>query len=314
MAFWGRAVATNEKGVGPGRHVPRGTPLATSIEVDRARPVEAGSRSSGGPTRSRTTSVIRRGRRRRLAGPAGRPLITTDMDQTVQEGAGRDNQRLAIDSRRRSRAPAPPRDRRQRDPARAPQDPLDVAVALQRPSYPLAVPPLVRLGPWRPDGWPSTPIQHFELKSSRVDGLPHQPAKCVYLSDQMTFSGASDGWIAGHERYGVRRQRTQTDRTTERAPPPPASTPACPAPITTTPNFIMINSLIISIRDESIESALHARLPTFDELLIFQQRFAPGRRLLWGGSASACLLPGLNGPCARGSTACRGLVISWLRL
>jgi hypothetical protein len=71
------------------------------------------------------------------------------------------------------------------------------------------------LGPRLPNGRPTAAIQQLELKSSRINGLAHQPAKRVYLSDQMAFSGSADRWVAGHQRDGLAIERTQPDRTTK---------------------------------------------------------------------------------------------------
>ena len=64
--------------------------------------------------------------------------------------------------------------------------------------HPLTVKRLVRLSPRRPDGRALLRVQHAELDPGLVDGPGHLAAKGVDLLDQMPFSDAANGRIAGH--------------------------------------------------------------------------------------------------------------------
>ena len=63
-------------------------------------------------------------------------------------------------------------------------------------------------------GWPFAHIKHAELDASGINGLPHQSAHRVDLTDDMPFGNAADSRIAAHLAHGVqircqqRRPRT----------------------------------------------------------------------------------------------------------
>ena len=121
-------------------------------------------------------------------------------------------------------------------------------LTLQCRAHPLAVAPLVGLGSRRPDRRTAAAVEHLELNAGCVDGPPHQPAKRVYLLDQMAFSGSADGRIAGHQRHGLACRACKAPPSSpSRAAAHAASTPACPAPTTMTSNFI----IYLSIRMQS---------------------------------------------------------------
>src|SRR5688572_26023745 len=82
-----------------------------------------------------------------------------------------------------------------KDSSRLPDQPLDVPLLVQPRAHPVAVPALVSLRARRPDRWATTPVQEPELDPRRVDREPHQPAKRVDLSNQVSLGGPPNGRI-----------------------------------------------------------------------------------------------------------------------
>ena len=63
--------------------------------------------------------------------------------------------------------------------------------------------PAVRLGPEAVDGGALTPVQQAVLDAGGVRRPGHFAPQGVQLPDQVAFSCASDGGVAGHVAYGV---------------------------------------------------------------------------------------------------------------
>ena len=129
------------------------------------------------------------------------------MHETIQERAGRDDQRAARVSRaifQREPDDTPMLDENS---SRLPENPVDVFLALQRLEHPTPVLLLVCLRARRPHSRATTAIENFELNAGRVDGTSHQAAQRIDLGDEMSFRRAANRGIAGHVRDGVRRQR-----------------------------------------------------------------------------------------------------------
>ena len=75
--------------------------------------------------------------------------------------------------------------------------------------HPLVIAALVHLGPKGVDRGALARVQHAHLDQSIVGGQPHLAPHGVQLPDQMPFSGAADGGVAGHHADAVQIQREQ---------------------------------------------------------------------------------------------------------
>ena len=136
--------------------------------------------------------------RRRLPGPAGRPVPLAEMDQPAQEGAGGDDHR-----------PCP-----QLTPVRQP-DPGEPAVGLlqgigltldhrqirgraDRRLHRGRIKLAVGLGAWSAHRRPLAPVEHAELDAALVDHPAHQPVERIDLADQVAFAEPADRRVARH--------------------------------------------------------------------------------------------------------------------
>jgi hypothetical protein len=153
-----------------------------AIEVN-ARPIEAWRRTGLQSSPLEPAGLQRLGQlaRRRFTGAAGRVLFRSDVNETVQKGAGRhDNRstrvRIAVFHREAGDLSMPD----QQTPRLADQ-PLDVRLLVERRLDPASVDFLVGLGAWRPDGRPAAAIEQLELDARGVDGAAHQAAERVDL-------------------------------------------------------------------------------------------------------------------------------------
>ena len=77
-------------------------------------------------------------------------------------------------------------------------------------------------------------VEHAELDAGGVDDLAHLAAEGVDLADDLPLGDAADGRVAAHLGDGVGIHREQAVRSPSRAAASAASTPAWPAPTTTT--------------------------------------------------------------------------------
>ena len=214
----------------------RETPVAdAAIEIDAA-PIEPRRRAGlePAPREPERLQRLRQLARRRLAGAAGGMLLAADVDQPVEERAGRDDERAARVRSPSSSASPTTRPCSTRMRPALPKIHSMFGSRSQRREHPSAVPLLVGLRARRPDRRAAAAIEQLELNAGRVDGAPHQAAERVDLSDEMALRGAADRRIARHVRHGVRRQRADRDVAPSRAAAYAASHPACPAPITMT--------------------------------------------------------------------------------
>ena len=159
--------------------------------------------------------------RRRLAGAARRPLLRPDVDQAVEERAGRDDERrgsealavLELETRSRRRHPTRMR------PA-LPKIQSMFGTASSALLHPGAVAPLVGLRARRPDRRTAAAVEQLELDAGRVDRAAHQAAERVDLADEMAFRRSADRRIARHVRDGAVRQRADRRRGGPGARPP----------------------------------------------------------------------------------------------
>ena len=138
-------------------------------------------------------------------------LLPTDMNQAVQEGPGRHDERLAPER-------IPVLEREANDAAmlhenatRATDQPLDVGFGLERCTDPSAINLLVCLRTRGPDRRTTAPIEQLELNTCGVDSSAHETAKRVDLANQMPLRGAADRGVARHVGNGLPRQRAESD-------------------------------------------------------------------------------------------------------
>src|SRR5258706_1902772 len=133
------------------------------------------------------------------------------MDETIQERAGRDDERGAakgVAVLKRKTLDAAMFDE---NPAGATDQPFDIRFGLELGLYPLAVDLLVGLRPRRPDCRPAAAIQQLELDSRRIDGAAHQASERIDLAHEVTLGRAANRRIARHVRDGILRQRAEPD-------------------------------------------------------------------------------------------------------
>jgi hypothetical protein len=141
--------------------------------------------------------------RGRLSSSAGWPLFAADVDQSVQERAGRDDQAATAVSTAVLQFETNDSPPLREDAARFTDDPGQVGHRLERISDPFAVDPLVRLCPRGPHCRAAAPIQQLELDAGLVDGAGHQPAERVDFANQVSLGGAPHRGIARHVRDRV---------------------------------------------------------------------------------------------------------------
>src|SRR5262252_3027172 len=106
-------------------------------------------------------------------------LFGSDMNQAVEECAGRDDERAAavggaVLERKTGNAPV-----LDEDATRTADEPLDVRLRVESRLHPASVHALVRLRARRPDRRTATAIQQFELDARRVDRAAHEAAERV---------------------------------------------------------------------------------------------------------------------------------------
>ena len=159
--------------------------------------------------------------RRRLAGAAGGMLLVADVDQAVQERAGRDDERRHVTASPSSNASPVTRLAVRANPARRAEKPGDVRLVRSAPREPSArTPRLSACARGDQTAGPRLRFSSLNWMPGRVDGAAHQPAERVDLAHQVALGRAADRGIAGHQRDGVRRQRAPARRGIPCAPPP----------------------------------------------------------------------------------------------
>src|SRR5687768_9211406 len=105
------------------------------------------------------------------------------MNETIEKCAGGNHQRVAAELGTVFERKPHYLATLDQDAAGPTQNPGDVRSCIQRTPHPFAVAALIRLGARRPDSRAATPVEHLELNPGRINRLPHQPAKGVYLFD-----------------------------------------------------------------------------------------------------------------------------------
>src|SRR5262245_28561921 len=106
-------------------------------------------------------------------------LLWTDVNEPVQERAGRDHERAAAVRVAVFERQAGDASMLDENATRAADEPFDVRLAIQRVAHPGAVHPLVGLRARRPDRGAAAAIEELELNARRIDRAAHQSAERV---------------------------------------------------------------------------------------------------------------------------------------
>ncbi len=145
----------------------------------------------------------------RVACASSLVVVQADVDAPSQEGAHREHDRLGFED-----------DTGDRDDA-AHGSPVhdevggflleqgQIRLILQHRAYGLSVQLAIGLGAGCPHGRALAGIERAELDPGHVRGARHESAQCVDLSDEVTFSDASDGGVAAHLTQGLDALREQ---------------------------------------------------------------------------------------------------------
>ena len=147
--------------------------------------------------------------------PACRPLLRADVNQAVEKGSRRHDERVAFERVAVFHRDAGDRPSRVRMRPAFPSSHVIFGSRRQRRGHPRGVALLVGLRAWRPDRRTAAAVQQLELDAGRVDRASHQAAKRVDFANEMSLRRSAHGRIARHVRDRVLRQRAQTDAAPE---------------------------------------------------------------------------------------------------
>ena len=200
-------------------------------EIHRA-PVDARRRTGlQPPLRQRQLAQPRRQRqRRRIARPPAGVVLHADVDQAIEEGAGGEHHRRALEADAGLRHHAGHAIATYRDVIDRLLEQRQIGLVLQPPPHRRLVQHAVGLRPRGAHRRPFRGIEDAELDARLVGGRRHRPTQRIDLLDQMALADTADRRIAAHraERLDVvgeqQRRRPHARRRQRRLGPGMAAT------------------------------------------------------------------------------------------
>ena len=179
-----------------GLHFDRGPVDGRAIEPRRRAGLQSSERKAG------PLEGSRKPHRRRLADPAGGPVLLAEMDQAAQEGPGGDDDGTGRELPALAQTNAGDPAVRDDQLIRLAFDHAEIGGLPDRGLHGRGIKLAVRLGPRSADRRTLAAVQHPKLDAAGIGDPAHQTIQGIDLADQMALAETADGGIAGHRADG----------------------------------------------------------------------------------------------------------------
>ncbi len=130
--------------------------------------------------------------------PASRNLLLADMNETIQEGTGGENNASRVVGSPSLICDSDNRAVFLDQTGCSGLDDLEIALAANLPLHGIAIELSIGLSARAAHGRTLRPIQEPELDAGLIGNPSHQPVKGIDLTDEMTLAKTTNGRIAGH--------------------------------------------------------------------------------------------------------------------